>query len=93
MKKPLAIGLLILVSATGCLETQSSQGQQTEESVQDFDAPATDPNQVISLSGMILPSKAMSERTLEQREAQLDIARKNYESQPDSLADFITKTR
>ncbi len=89
MKKPLAIGLLILVSATGCLETQSSQGQQTEESVQDFDAPATDPNQVISLSGMILPSKAMSERTLEQREAQLDIARKNYESQPDSLENII----
>ncbi|HCX21769.1 MAG: hypothetical protein CMB80_24140 [Flammeovirgaceae bacterium] len=89
MKKPLAIGLLILVSVTGCLETQSSKGQLVEETVQDNSAPATNPNQVISLSGLILPAKEMSDRTREQREEQLEEARKRYESQPDSLENII----
>ncbi len=88
MRKPLAIGMLVLVS-TSCLKTQSSEKQPNAETTQPYDAPASNPNQVISLSGVILPEKSMSDRTKKQRETQLKIARERYEAQPDSLENII----
>lgn len=91
MNKTLAIGLLTLATFSGCLETQSSKGGQVplDSEIVDNEAPSTNPNQVISLTGVMLPEKAMSERTREHRQQQLTEARKKYEAQPDSLDNII----
>ncbi|WP_421875560.1 tetratricopeptide repeat protein [Marinoscillum sp.] len=89
MKYPIAIGLLFALVATSCLETQSSQGQQQPVDQPVISNPTTNPNQVLSLSGAILPEKQLSDRIKEKREEQLEEARINYETQPDSLDNII----
>ena len=90
MKTCFAISLLVAILATGCLETQSSQGK-ADSVVNEpaIDNPTTDPNQVLSLTGGILPEKYLSDRTREIREEQLEKARLKYETQPDSLENII----
>lgn len=87
MKHLLTIGLSLLVLSS-CIETQSSKGQSPP-----IDTPSTpasiNRNQVISLTGALLPEKHLSERTQEQREKQLDEARLKYEQNPDSLENII----
>ncbi|MEQ8473959.1 MAG: tetratricopeptide repeat protein [Marinoscillum sp.] len=88
MKHQLTIALLLLIGFSGCLETQSSKGQEPP-----IDAPPSaspvNRNQVISLTGHVLPPKEFPDRLLEQREEQLKNAQNKYEKDPDSLENII----
>ncbi|WP_170147953.1 tetratricopeptide repeat protein [Marinoscillum furvescens] len=90
MQKPLLFGCLIFTFLSGCLETQSSKGQDSPPLTQPVVEPQEeDPNQVTSLLGTALPEKALPAKVKQRRQAQLDEARQKYERTPDSLENII----
>lgn len=88
MKHQLTTGLLLLMVLSSCLETQSSKGQEPPIDAPSSSVPANR-NQVISLSGVLLPEKELGERVRTQRQEQLDVAQEKYEKDPDSLNNII----
>lgn len=79
--------LAIFLTLTGCIETQSSQGQENPTTT--LEPLADDSEQVFSLLEIPLPKKQMTRRIQEKREQELLTARINYEQNPDKLDNII----
>lgn len=79
--------LLVFLSFSGCIETQSSKGQETPAAA--LEPLEDDSNQVLSLLGTPLPKKELVSRIRERREKELLTARNNYEQDADNLENII----
>jgi len=88
--KSLSILITVLITLSGCIRTESREGSdQIVNKVITEPSSKEDINQVVSLSGAMLPPKKLTERVKQERITQLEKARKNYETKPDSLENII----
>ncbi len=84
--------LTLLILLSSCIQTESSQGSSGElvnKVVVQEPNVQNNPNQVISLSGILLPPKQLTSSVKRTRLSQLDKARKKYETDPDNIENII----
>lgn len=88
MKTSQVIAFVVVAGISGCLKTQSTTELSTEQSATETIDPVpeltNDENEIISLSGALLPSREFPDAIKKQREDQLSQARTRYESEPEN---------
>lgn len=89
MVTPRILCLVLLVSLSGCIQTQSSKEQEEPIDSTPGIPASPSPNSIVSLLGAILPEKQLTEKALGQRTTQLEKARKKYETDPENIDNII----